>query len=206
MTFFQRARSALRCVSNSAGELATIVPPPFATCSRNEALFTAWPNSSSLTAIMRPLADGGTAHLLVEDPNVAEYYLPAGRHWARWSSTRNILLPSGRSILIPVNAAGIVGAGAPDQFARYIASGYFTLIALNFADTTALDHRIAADVRLNHHYRVVEVIPYGPGPYVVWKYEPHAAVQHYQPTIGSGPAHRKHRTRHHRKRHHGTQR
>jgi hypothetical protein len=171
--------------------------------SQSWALFTAWPNASSLIAIMRPLADGGTAHLLVEDPNVAEYYLPAGRHWARWSSTRNIVLPSGKSVLIPVDAAGIAGAGGPDAFAKYVASGYFSLIALNFADTTALDHRIAADIRLSHHYRVAEVVPYGPGPYVIWKYQPHAAVQHYQPTIGSGPAHRRHRP-HRGKRHHGT--
>jgi hypothetical protein len=171
--------------------------------SQSRDLFTAWPNASSLIAIMRPLAAGGTAHLLVEDPNVAEYYLPAGRHWARWSSTRNIVLPSGKSVLIPADAAGTGGAGGPDPFAKYVASGYFSLIALNFADTTALDHRIAADIRLSHHYRVAQVVPYGPGPYVIWRYQPHAAVQHYQPTIGTGPAHRSHRPRH-GKRHHGT--
>jgi hypothetical protein len=156
---------------------------------QSQALLRSWPDSASLIALMRPLADSGSAHLLVEDPNVAEYYLPAGRHWARWSSTRNIILPSGKSILIPVSTAGVVGAGSPDVFAKYIASGYFSLIALNFADTTALDHRIAADIRLNHHYKVVEVVPDGPGPYVIWKYQPHAAVQHYQPTIGSGSGH-----------------
>jgi hypothetical protein len=156
---------------------------------------------------MRPFAAGGTTHLLVEDPNVAEYYLPAGRHWARWSSTRNIVLPSGRSILIPVSAAGVVGVGSPDLFAKYIASGYFSLIALNFADTTALDHRIAADIRLNHHYKVLEVVPDGPGPYVIWKYQPHAAVQHYQPTIGSGSGHHPEQPgAHRRKRHHRNQR
>jgi hypothetical protein len=168
---------------------AALVFPLTLGATQSQTLFGAWPNSASLIAIMRPLAAGGTAHLLVEDPNVAEYYLPAGRHWARWSSTRNIVLPSGKSILIPVSAAGVVGAGSPDAFAKYIASGYFSLIALNFADTTALDHRIAADIRLNRHYKVVEVVPDGPGPYVIWKYQPHAAVQHYQPTIGSGSSH-----------------
>jgi hypothetical protein len=186
---------------------AALVFPLTLGASQSRELFTAWPNASSLTAIMRPLTAGGSKHMLVEDPNVAEFYLPAGRHWARWSSTRNIVLPSGKSILIQVSPAGVVGAGAPDAFAKYIASGYFSLIALNFADTTALDHRIAADIRLNHHYKIVQVIPYGPGPYVVWEYQPHAAVQHYQPTIGSGPAHHNHRaTRHHRKRQHRNQR
>jgi len=104
-----------------------------------------------------------------------------------------------------------VGAGSPDAFAKFIASGYFSLIALNFADTTALDHRIRADIRLNHHYKVVQVVPYGPGPYVIWKYEPHAAVQHFQPTIGSGSGHRpkqhpRHLGAHRQRRQHRTQR
>ncbi len=186
---------------------AALVFPLTLGATQSHTLFSAWPNSATLIALMRPLAAGGTTHLLVEDPNVAEYYLPAGRHWARWSSTRNIVLPSGKSILIPVSAAGVVGVGSPDLFAKYIASGYFSLIALNFADTTALDHRIRADIRLNHHYKVVEVVPDGPGPYVIWKYQPHAAVQHYQPTIGSGSGHHtKQPPAHHRKRQHRNQR
>ena len=55
---------------------------------------------------------------------------------------------------------------------------YFTLVALNFADTTALDHAIAADLR-RYHYKVVQVIPYGieipplgQGTYVIYRYEP----------------------------------
>ena len=43
----------------------------------------------------------------------------------------------------------------------YIREGYFSLIALNFADTTSLDHSIDADVKRNHHYRPIEVVPYG---------------------------------------------
>ena len=58
---------------------------------------TTWPNSTSFIAIFRPLADHGTGRLLVEDPAIAEYYLPAGTQWQRWSSTRNIILPGGAS-------------------------------------------------------------------------------------------------------------
>lgn len=187
---FITAGATPRAQAVTAGACAAALAFPLTLgVTQSQALLRSWPDSASLIALMRPLADSGSAHLLVEDPNVAEYYLPAGRHWARWSSTRNIILPSGKSILIPVSTAGVVGAGSPDVFAKYIASGYFSLIALNFADTTALDHRIAADIRLNHHYKVVEVVPDGPGPYVIWKYQPHAAVQHYQPTIGSGSGH-----------------
>jgi hypothetical protein len=180
--------------------VAALALPASLGANQSQAFLTAWPNASSLVTILRPLAAQGTSRLLVEDPNVPEYYLPSGAQWARWSSTRTIVLPSGKSIDIPAGPGGIVGAGGPDEFARYIASGYFSVIALNFADTTALDHRIAADVRRNHHYRVIEVVPYGGGPYVIWKYQPHPVIQGYQPKIGDQRHHGKHPRRHRGKR------
>ena len=144
------------------------------------AFSTSWPNSSSFVAILRPLADHGDGRLLVEDPSIAEYYLPAGSQWMRWSSTRNIVLPSGASTGGPNDAAGIVGPGNAGTFSMYIAEGYFSLIALNFADTSSLDRQLAADIRRNHRYHTIEVVPYGPGPggpapgtYVIWQYEAH---------------------------------
>ncbi len=146
---------------------------------QSRAFSTSWPNSSSFTAIMRPLAASGNGHLLVEDPTIAEYYLPTGSQWQRWSSTRNIVLPSGASTGGPSQKAGVVGPGNAGTFGTKIASGYFSLVALNFADTTSLDHQIRADLRLNHHYKIIEVVPYGveippigQGTYVIWKYEP----------------------------------
>ena len=147
--------------------------------SQSQEFATSWPNASSFIAIFRPLADHGTGHLLVEDPSIAEYYLPAGSQWQRWSSTRNILLPSGASTGHPSTAQGVVAAGNPATFARYIAAGYFSYIALNFADTTPLDHDIAADIHRNPHYHFSQVIPYGmevppigKGTYIVWQYKP----------------------------------
>jgi hypothetical protein len=140
---------------------------------------TSWPNSSAFVTIFRPLADTSTGRMLVEDPSIAEYYLPSGSHWQRWSSTRNIVLPSGAPTGGPTGQAGIIGAGNAGTFAMYIQLGYFSLIALNFADTTSLDESIAADIRRNHHYHAIQVVPYGAGPdgpapgkYVIWQYEP----------------------------------
>ena len=65
--------------------------------SQSRTFATDWPNASSFIAIFRPLADHGNGHLLVEDASIARYYLPAGAQWQRWSSTRNIVLPSGAS-------------------------------------------------------------------------------------------------------------
>ena len=141
---------------------------------------TSWPDAQSFTAILGPLADHGSGRLLVEDPSVAEYYLPAGSQWQRWSSTRNIVLPSGSNTGGPASTAGVTADGNPGVYAEFITEGYFSLVALNFSDTTVLDHRIAADLRHNPRYHVVQVIPYGPGPrgpapgtYVIWRYEPH---------------------------------
>jgi 4-amino-4-deoxy-L-arabinose transferase-like glycosyltransferase len=140
---------------------------------------TNWPNSTAFTAIFGPLADHGSGRLLVEDPSIAEYYLPAGSQWMRWSSTRNIVLPTGAPTGGPSDKAGVVGAGNAYTFANYIEEGYFSLVALNFSDTTSLDQSLAADLKRNHHYHKIEVVPYGVeippigiGDYVIWRYEP----------------------------------
>jgi Dolichyl-phosphate-mannose-protein mannosyltransferase len=134
---------------------------------------TSWPNSATFIAIFRPLADHGSGHLLVEDPSLAEYYLPAGHDWQRWSSTRNIVLPGGSSTGGPTSG-GVVGAGNPAAFDRYIAEHYFSVVALNFADTTALDHRIATQMHRSPYYRTIGVVPYytgaTKGTYIIYEY------------------------------------
>ena len=177
--------------------VVALVFPVSVGLSQSRTFATAWPNTASFTAILRPLVDNGGGHLLVEDPALAEYYLQAGSRWQRWSSTRNIVLPSGASTGGP-GSKGVVGGGNPQAFARFIAEGYFSLVVLNFADTTTLDHEIAADLHRNRHYSVIQVVPFGPGPpgpapgtYVIWRYNatvapppsyiPHPGTQSGQP-------------------------
>jgi hypothetical protein len=168
----------MRAVTCGACVIALCFPVVLG-ASQSRTFSTSWPNSTAFTAILGPLVDHSTGRLLVEDPSLAEYYLPAGSQWMRWSSTRNIVLPTGAPSGGPSDAAGIVGAGNAGTFALKIQGGYFSLVALNFADTTSLDHSLAGDLRLNHHYHVIEVVPYGAGPagpavgeYVIWRYEP----------------------------------
>jgi len=163
--------SRSRAVTSIACVVALAFPASLGS-TQSYAFATAWPNSSTFVAIFRPLASQGTGHLLVEDPSIAKYYLAAGSQWQRWSSTRNIVLPSGASTGGPSEAAGVVGPGDAGSFAQYIAQGYFSYVALNFADTTALDLQIRADIRRNPSYRIVQVVPYGQGTYVIFKYEP----------------------------------
>ena len=56
---------------------------------------------SQLHRDLPPPGRASSGPLLVEDPSIAEYYLPAGHDWQRWSSTRNIVLPSGASVAHP---------------------------------------------------------------------------------------------------------
>ena len=161
-----------RTLTSGACVLALAFPLTLG-ASQSRVFNTDWPDATSFTAILRPLADHGTGHLLVEDPSIAEYYLPAGSQWKRWSSTRNIVLPSGASTGGPSSTAGVTGPGNTGVFDEYITAGYFSLIALNFADTTALDHHLADELHRNPHYHTIAVIPYGPhGTYIIWRYEP----------------------------------
>jgi hypothetical protein len=145
--------------------------------SQSRAFSTSWPDSSTLVKILRPLVDDGTGHLLVEDPSVAEYYLSVGSQWVRWSSTRNIVVNSGTFTGGPSDKAGVVGDGNAGTFAYYIVQkSYFSLIALNFSDTTSLDKSIAADIKRNPHYRLIQLVPYSidgttQGEYKIWRYE-----------------------------------
>ena len=160
-----------RTLTCAACVIALAFPATFG-ITQSWAFSTSWPSSASFIAIFRPLASHTTGHLLVEDPTLAEYYLPAGHDWQRWSSTRNIVLPGGSSTGHPTKTAGVTGAGDPAAFARYIGEGYFSLIALNYADTTTLDHAIRADLARSH-YHIAQVIPYGThGTYVIYRYEP----------------------------------
>jgi Dolichyl-phosphate-mannose-protein mannosyltransferase len=172
------APGRMRVITTTACVLALAFPVSLG-ASQSRTFSTDWPNSSTFIAILRPLADHGAGRVLVEDPSIAEYYLPGGDQWQRWSSTRNIVLPNGASTGGPNESAGVVGPGNAGVFAVFILEGYFSVVALNFADTTTLDHQIARDLRANHHYHIVRVIPYGPGPsgpapgtYVIWQYRP----------------------------------
>ncbi len=52
----------------------------------------------------------------------------------------------------------MVAGGDPAGFAKYLSQGYFSVAALNFTDTTALDRQIRADLA-HSHYHIVQVVP-----------------------------------------------
>ena len=168
---------SMRTVTSGACVVALSFPLSVA-AAQSKAFATTWPNSTAFIAILRPLVAHTNGPLLVEDPSIAEYYLPAGSQWQRWSGTRNINLPSGAPTGGPSDAAGVVGAGNAGTYGLYVQENYFSLVALSFSDTVALDKSIAAVLKRNPRYQTVEVVPYGSGPagpapgtYVIWRYE-----------------------------------
>ncbi len=160
----------------SAACVIALAFPVYLGAAQSQAFATSWPDATAFISVFRPLAAHSTGPMLVEDPSIAKYYLPSGHQWRRWSSTRNIVLPSGAST---GTTTGIIAAGNAATFAYYIAHGYFAYVALNFTDTTALDHGLATELHHNPDYHTIDVIPYGTevkpvgqGTYVIWKYEP----------------------------------
>ena len=147
-----------RAVSCVACVIALVFPASLG-LAQSRVFSASWPNASAFIAIFGPLAGHSTGPLLVEDPSVAEYYLPAGAPWQRWSSTRNITLPAGIYTGGPAAAASVTSPGNAPVYANYITEGYFSLVALNFTDTTGLDRQIAADLRRNHHHHIIQVVP-----------------------------------------------
>jgi hypothetical protein len=176
---FISAAPAGRSQAVTCGALVVaLVFPTALGASQSRAFATDWPNATSFLAIFGPLAAHSSGHLLVEDASIARYYLPSGSDWQRWSTTRNIVLPSGANTAGPSPSAGVTGTGNAGVYAAFITHGYFEYIALNFADTTALDHQLATQLHRDPRYHTIDVIPYSSpydshGTYVIWRYEPH---------------------------------
>jgi 4-amino-4-deoxy-L-arabinose transferase-like glycosyltransferase len=174
---FIAAAPAGRAQALAAGALiVALVFPASLGASQSRQFATAWPNATTFIAIFGPLADHGNGRLLVETASIARYYLPSGSQWQRWSSTRNIVMPSGASTGGPASGAGVTGPGNRGVFAAFITHGYFSYVVLNYTDTTTLDYQITDDLRSSGHYRRVAVIPYGTessprGTYIVWQRE-----------------------------------
>ena len=82
------------------------------------------------------------------------------------------------------------GPGNVGTFGEKIAADYFSIVALNFIDTTSLDKQITTDLKNNGHYCVIQVVPYGMeippvgiGNYVIWRYDPSRTFPRPRPQV-----------------------
>ena len=118
------------------------------------------PPASSPSSARSPTT--ATATCWSKTASIARYYLPSGSQWQRWSSTRNIVLPSGASTGGPASSAGVTGAGNARRVRRL---HHPRLLPLRRAQlhrhhrAGPPDHR--RDLRSSGHYQRIAVIPYG---------------------------------------------
>jgi 4-amino-4-deoxy-L-arabinose transferase-like glycosyltransferase len=105
----------------------------FGSMGQAASLHAAWPNSASLTALLRLEIHIHQGNYLAEGYDVEAYYLRADVPWQRWSSTYFLSYPGTRSGAASYEAA--------------IAKHYFSLVILDFGDTPATDRQITADMR-----------------------------------------------------------
>jgi hypothetical protein len=142
---------------------AALIVPAAVGFAQARALFAKWPNATSFIAAFQPLADRTTGPMLVETPSLGEFYIPAGNHWQRWSSTYDIMRPDGVGY-----GAGVGQVLKPAVYSRLIAQGWFKLIALNGA-ARSLDPHIEGDLVRNLAYREVADPVYGTRHYRIWE-------------------------------------
>jgi len=151
----------------AAAAIALLVPAGLG-LGQARTLFS-WPDTSAFIAGLRPYVDATSGPVLVETPSVAEYYLPAGRQWQRWSSTWTIRMRDTKT-------TGSQGVGKPGDwptFQKYIRWHYFAVVALNMNATRGLDRQIVSELRIVPGYVLVKQLPYGNiGQYQIWVYRP----------------------------------
>jgi hypothetical protein len=122
----------------------------FGSMGQAAALYQVWPNATGAVSVLRSEMQLHPGHYLAEDDDVEAYYLRADVPWTRWSSTFYLDYQDE-----PEGAASYQAA---------IDSHYFSLVILDFEDTTATDKQITADMSRAGDYYVAARA----GRYVIW--------------------------------------
>jgi hypothetical protein len=143
----------------------TVIAIPVGITGRTQAseIFHEWPNSARITAQLRSLTRQYPGHYLAEDYDVPAYYLESTISWQRWSGTGYF------SYTFPGASHTLTGLAA---YGAAINRHYFSLIIIDFVDTTQTDNEIIADLQQTGSYQVVAVVPSSVGQYTIWAYEP----------------------------------
>jgi len=153
-------------MATAGGAIAAIAIGGFA---QAQVLFTSWPSATGFVSALRPIAAKTHGPMLVEVSPLATYYLASGSQWNRWSNTYGIQLMSGATA--GYSPGKVNTAGNPDAYAKFIARGYFAIIALNSGATPSLDHAIEADLARNRDYHIVGWSSYDGRVYPIWAYK-----------------------------------
>jgi 4-amino-4-deoxy-L-arabinose transferase-like glycosyltransferase len=113
----------------------------FGSMGQAASLFKVWPNAADVVNVLRTAIHSHPGNYLAEDYDVEAYYLRAETPWQRWSSTYYFSYQG-----LPPGATSYQAA---------IGSQYFSLVILDFGDTSATDTQITADMRHAGGYYVL---------------------------------------------------
>jgi 4-amino-4-deoxy-L-arabinose transferase-like glycosyltransferase len=113
----------------------------FGSMGQAAALYEVWPNATGALSVLKSAIGSHPGPYLAEDYDVEAYYLRADVPWPQWSNTYYFSYPG-------------VSPGAPSYQAA-ISSRYFSLVILDFGDTSATDSQITADMRRAGGYYVL---------------------------------------------------
>jgi 4-amino-4-deoxy-L-arabinose transferase-like glycosyltransferase len=122
-----------------------------------------WPNTTQLMASLRPFVAATDKPILMDDSDVASYYLGADLSPTRWSDTYFYAYTP------PGSTANLTGIPA---YQSAIAHNHFGVVALDFGLTADTDYAVksAIEANPNYHYigRVADHDNYGVHAFSVW--------------------------------------
>ncbi len=129
--------------------------------------FASWINTTTFIKGIRPVVLSTHGPVLMDDSSVPTYYLGAGVEPTRWVSTFYFRFDRG---------SGLPPLSGPAAYRTAINQDYFSVIALNWGDTKAIDDTITKAITHNRRYHFVgKYDSYHSkikASYVVWRLEP----------------------------------
>jgi hypothetical protein len=114
--------------------------------------FASWPNTTSFVAHLRPLLPAHKGRVLAADNgNVIEFYLP--------DELQGMIFSGPWFLRYQDPETGKYLAGLP-AYRDAIKHRYFSVIALSFGDSRAMDEVISNDIRTYGGYQLIATLPY----------------------------------------------
>lgn len=152
----------LRAAATVTVGAAALAPIGYVGVHQAEHMFSAWPDSTPLISTLRPYIKPGGEQYLVEDYDVAAYYLRKQSTWPQWHDLEVGAYTD--------RATGTKLSGVP-AFQAAIRAHKYSVIVLDFAETPTTDAAVRP-VITQSGYRLIARIPtrnsMSQGNYYVW--------------------------------------
>ncbi|HXZ98800.1 MAG TPA: glycosyltransferase [Candidatus Binatia bacterium] len=147
--------------------MAALIPLGLVGTAQAQRLYAEWPNSSGLVATLRPMVSGRSMPVLMDDAEVARYYLGNALSLPHWIDTYSF------EYTAPGSDVELAGQRA---YVTAVEDGYFSVIALDFSEERSVDDAIVSAIHAGRRYVWVADVPaddvFGRGSYVIWRLAP----------------------------------